>query len=308
MNTRTRDGFYALWTAAILICLVACIVVLAYVSIADAPATAEGQLPVDGSQLQTDQPAEDGQQPAEQQQDAAVPPVVDPSAVTAPPADQPAAVTAPPAPSTVTLPETADMGTDYLDRIVFLGDSTTYGMYAYNVLPHDQIWVPSSGTLSLFNWAVESVEYYPYGDNDDHQTLSIADAAATAKPEYLVITLGINGVSLLDEEQFRGYYTGLVQAIQAASPDTKIIFQSIYPVIDAQTPEGIKNDRINAANGWILDMAGQLGARYLATHDALTDSTGNLSLDYITTGSDGIHMDQRGYNAILQYVRTHAWQ
>ena len=50
MNTRTRDGFYALWTAAILICLVACIVVLAYVSIADAPATAEGQLPVDGSQ------------------------------------------------------------------------------------------------------------------------------------------------------------------------------------------------------------------------------------------------------------------
>ena len=317
MNNRTRESFYALWTAAIFICLILCIVILVYVSIADAPATAEGQLPADGSQPQTgqsavdgQQPAEDGQQPADQQTGTDVPPVTDPNAATAPPADGQAgaAVTAPPVPSAVILGETADMGQEYLDRIVFLGDSTTYGMYAYNVLPHYQVWTPSNGTMALFNWAIEHVQYYPYGTNDDPQTLTIAEAAAAAKPDIMVITLGINGVAVLDETQFRDYYTEMVEAIQEASPDTKLIFQSIYPVIDSQTPSGVTNDRINAANEWILDMALQLGARYLATHDALTDSTGNLSLDYITSNSDGIHMDQRGYNAIVQYVRTHAWQ
>lgn len=299
MNSRTREGFYTLWTIAIMICLMACVVVLAYVSIVSGPPVAETpSLPADGEQLPADQQAADqqtGDQPQAEDGQTAVPPTDVPSAPAAPPA------------STV-LAEGADMGMDYQNRLIFLGDSTTYGMYAYGQLPAYQVWVPASGTMSLFNWAAETIAYYPYGDTVNAQSLSIADAAAAARPEYLVITLGINGVSLLDEQQFKDYYTGLIQAIQTASPSTKIICQSIYPVIDAQTPEGIKNDRINAANGWILDVAGQMGVAYLSTHDALTDSTGNLSMDYIGADSDGIHMDQRGYEAILQYVRTHPWQ
>ena len=54
-----------------------------------------------------------------------------------------------------------------------------------------------------------------------------------AKPEYLVITLGVNGISFMDEEWFIRDYTSLVQLVQAASPDTKIILNSIYPVADS---------------------------------------------------------------------------
>ncbi len=325
MNGRTREGFYALWTIAILICLAVCIFVLAWVSIADggtvaqdaafadaqpSPSDAAQQdgasdagsdvvLPGDGMTAAQDGAGQDGTEPA---QDGTVPA----QESTAPVQD----ATVPQqnvTPVSTVLNQTIDMGMDYQNRLVFLGDSTTYGLYSYGVLPHHQVWTPASGTLSLFNWAVETIDYYT-ADSALSQSLSISDCAATAQPEYLVITLGLNGISILDETQFKEYYTGLVQAIQAASPNTRIICQSIYPVIDAKTTDDIKNEKIKAANGWILDVATQTGTCYLNTYDQLTDDSGNLAAQYIDDDSDGIHMNANGYNAILEVVRTHAWQ
>lgn len=290
MNARTREGFYTLWTIAILLCLAVCVFLLAYVSIVDGGETAERapaatDVPAD-SQTTTDaqvpadgQTAVDGQTPV---QDGAA-------------ADHP-----------TVLAETMDLGQEYQDKLVFLGDSTTYGFRSYEVLPKTQVWTPASGTLSLFNWAVETIEYYAPDMPDIAQTLSISDTAAARKPEYLVITLGINGVSTLDETQFKDYYRSLVQAIQVASPDTRIMCQSIYPVIDGKAPEGITNEMVNNANQWILSVAQQTGTRYLNTHDALLDGTGNLISSY--DSGDGLHLTPDGLNAILQYVRTHAYQ
>ena len=260
MNRRTRDSFYSMWTAALLICLAVCVFVLIYTSVVKpGPGGADGALPdgqpaSEGQTAEGDQSAAEGQgtdaQPAEGQE------------------EQPAQ------PPSTLLGETEDLGPDYISKIVFLGDSTTYGLYSYGVLPHTQVWTPESGTLSLFNWPAEFINYFPPEDPDNPVKLTIADTAARAKPEYLVITLGLNGVASLDEEGFKGYYRDLIAAITAASPDTKIICQSIYPVIDSMTVEGIKNDRINAANGWIQALAEETGTRYLNTHDALLDSTG----------------------------------
>ncbi len=313
MSGRTREGFYVLWTIAILICLIVCIVLLAYVSLvdggpsqttaspADVQTPVEGQVPADGQTSVDGQTPVDGQAPVEgQAADGTVPD------------GQTADVTpevAPAAPSTV-LTATIDLGMEYQNKLVFLGDSTTYGLMAYSVLPSYQVWVPASGTLSLFNWAIETVQYYPMGDTVNAQTLSIADAAAAGQPEYLIVTLGLNGVTLLDETQFRDYYTGLLQAIQTASPNTRIMCQSIFPVIDGGYPggntEGITNEQINAANGWIQDIAAQMGLRYLNTRETLVDDSGNLNGSYCS--GDGIHFTPDGYNAILQYVRTHAYQ
>ena len=53
-----------------------------------------------------------------------------------------------PTPPPTVLGQTEDMGQDYIDRFVFLGDSTTYGLAYYDVLPHTQVWTPASGTRS----------------------------------------------------------------------------------------------------------------------------------------------------------------
>ena len=300
MNARTREGFYTLWTIAILVCLAACLFLLAYVSVVDGGETAdaapsaepaatdvpaEGQTVPDGQTAVTDVPADAQTVPAEGQ---------------AAPTDVPAGN------NPTVLAETIDLGQEYQDKLVFLGDSTTYGFVAYQVLPITQVWTPASGTLSLFNWAIETIDYHAPESPDASQALSIADTAAARKPEYLVITLGVNGVASLDEEQFKGYYRDLVQAIQAASPETRIMCQSIYPVIDGQAPAGITNAQINAANQWILSVAEETGARYLNTHDSLMDETGSLISSY--ESGDGLHLTPDGLRSILQYIRTHAYQ
>ena len=67
------------------------------------------------------------------------------------PATTPPSTTGPASPvsSPVLLPETPDAGQSYLDKIVFLGDSTTYHMFHYSDLKPAQIWSPLSGTLAL---------------------------------------------------------------------------------------------------------------------------------------------------------------
>ena len=235
-------------------------------------------------------------------------------AVTAPPATAEAPTPVPtaaptptPSPSPTPLParlgETKDMGQDYIDRFVFLGDSTTYGLAYYDVLPHTQIWTPASGTLTINNWAVETIEYHD--EQGEVSSLSIADAAARRQPEYLLITLGLNGIAFLDEDEFKGYYEGLIHAVQEVSPDTKIICHSIYPVIDAQVPSTIGNDPINTANGWIEAVAEETGTRYLNTHDVLMDENGDLREEYCN--GDGIHLSPEGFNVVLKNVRTHGY-
>lgn len=228
-----------------------------------------------------------------------------PAVSEAPPTAEPTAAPTPePTPPPTVLGQTEDRGEDYIDRFVFLGDSTTYGMAYYDVLPHSQIWTPASGTLTISNWAVESIEYYDEQGNT--QSLSIADAAAKRQPEYMLITLGLNGISFLDEAGFKEYYTSLVQAVQAASPGTKIICNSIYPVIGSEVSADIGNDRIRTANVWIQDVAAGTGTRYLNTHEALTDLNGDLRDEYCN--GDGIHLTPKGFDVVLQTIRTHGYQ
>lgn len=213
-----------------------------------------------------------------------------------------------PTPVPVELPETEDAGQEYIDRIVFLGDSTTFGLGAYGILPFTQIWTDSIGTMSLFNWEMDPINYYDPATPYTAESLMIPDCVARRKPDILIITLGINGIALLDEQEFRDYYTRLLSAIQEASPDTKIICQSIFPVRDSMVPNGISNEKVNNANGWIYDMAAEAGVHYLNSHDVLMDETGNMDAGYNNNDGMGIHLNEEGFAVLLKNIRTHAWQ
>ncbi len=203
----------------------------------------------------------------------------------------------------VALAETADMGEAYLSAFVFLGDSTTYGLASYDALPFTQVWTPESGTFTLANQSYTEIDYY--GDDGSVRQMSIAEAAALRQPEYLVITLGINGISFMTEDEFKTEYADLIETVRSASPNTKIICQSIFPVIDEQVPAEIQNDCIDTANTWVLDIAAQTGVRYLNTCETLKDDTGGLRSDYCN--GDGTHLNADGCQAVLQYVRTHGY-
>lgn len=217
-------------------------------------------------------------------------------------ADTPVAVT----PSTARLAETADLGQEYVDKLIFVGDSTTYGLKAYGVLSGGknttQVWTPASGTYSLNALvATYKIVYPPTGEE-----LTVAEAAAKAKPEYMVITLGVNyGVPYCGEGEFKKYYRLLLDAVKAASPETKIILQSIYPVATNSEYRDITNPRIDVANGWVESLAEEYGFRYLDTNSSLKGDDGYLIHSY--QNGDGLHMNTSGLNAILKYIRTHGY-
>lgn len=208
--------------------------------------------------------------------------------------------------SSAVLGETEDAGQEYIDKLTFLGDSTTYGLKAYEVLTGGknttQVWTPASGTLTLYNYATATIVFPETGEE-----ISIVDAVTRKQPEYLVITLGVNGVAEMDEDWFKQDYTALVQSIQAASPNTKIICNSIYPVEnDYEHIASINNENIPRANGWILEVAEATGCKYADSASVLKLEDGSLNESY--GNGDGIHLNADGFNAVLQYLRTHAYQ
>lgn len=210
-------------------------------------------------------------------------------------------------PTEVILEKSEDMGQDYIDSMIFLGDSTTYHMINRAVLTGGkdtkQVWSGASGSLTLDGMIHKTTIVYPRTDAE----MTIAEAVALEKPKYMVITLGINGVSFLNENNFTAYYGKLITAIKQASPETKIILQSIFPVSKAYSDKdnGITNQKIDTANTWVIKLAKEHGCKYLDTASVLKNSEGAMIAIY--DAGDGHHMTADAYKAILQYIRTHGY-
>lgn len=201
---------------------------------------------------------------------------------------------------------TEDAGIGYQNDIVFIGDSTTYGLMVYGVLydgrDTKQVWVPSNGTLTLAGASTTKI-YYP----DSGTEITIGEAAALKKPKYIVITLGINGVSFMTEESFHSEYGKVIDSIKKNSPDTKIMLQSVYPTAASyEHQDSINNEKIKAADGWIAAIAEENGCKYLNTASALVGENGYLP-ENLQNG-DGLHLTADGYNIVLSYIRTHAYK
>lgn len=294
MKRNAKNSMFFVWTLAIFACLLLVLFALIFSSCgqgAGVPVTTDPP-------AQSEMPADDGKESPDSGTSA------EPGSESEAPEEGEAATETPA--SSVLLAETEDAGQEYIDKLTFLGDSTTYGLKYYEVLSGGknttQVWTPASGTLTLFNYATATIVF-----PEDGQEISIVDAVTRKLPEYLVITLGVNGVSMMDEDWFKTDYTALVQSIQAASPDTKIICNSIYPVEnDYEQIESINNTNIPQANEWIKAVAEATGCKYADSASVLKAEDGSLREDY--GNGDGIHLNADGFNAVLNYLRTHAYQ
>lgn len=212
----------------------------------------------------------------------------------------------------VTLAQTADMGQAYQDSIIFVGDSTTAHLRSRGVLSGGtqtrQVWVPADNTLLLdFNITKKKIVYPATGIE-----MTIAEAAAEEKPTYMILTIGLNGITSFvnNKNLYQNCYGNLIDAIKEASPETKIMLQSVYPVAANQktfTADAVTlNGYIDILNGYVKELAEAKEVRYLDTNSALKGSDGLLPESY--QNGDGIHLTAEGYRVILDYIRTHGYQ
>lgn len=208
-----------------------------------------------------------------------------------------------PAEPPLELAETPDMGQEYVERIIFVGDSTTYG-YTTIGMPYYRIWTADSHTMSIY----EQSYVYVVTGKYPAKYMTLREAAAYYQPDMLVITLGMRWISMMNEELFKSEYTDLVTGLQAASPNTKIILNSIYPVaahLD-RTQLDITNEMIDETNSWVRDVAEATGVRYLDSNSCLRGENGFMVGSYAI--KDGLHLNPTGLQLVLDYIRTHAYQ
>ena len=299
MKRNAQSSVFFVWTAAIVICLFAVLLTLLLSSCGRGE-----EIPVSTPPAPVSESAQPGESESPEDNTPAPGESENPGE-----ADNPGETGTEQGSGTI-LGETADAGQGYIDRLTFLGDSTTYGLWYYSneaplltgELESQQVWTPDSGTLALFNYATATVECpTPNGPE-----LTIAQACALKQPEYLVITLGVNGVATMDEEWFKEDYAAVVNIVKENSPNTKIICNSIYPVgRNYSELASINNEKINAANEWIKQVAAETGTKYSDTCSVLKDSEGWLRDDY--QNGDYLHLNAAGFTAVLQYLRTHAY-
>ncbi len=183
-----------------------------------------------------------------------------------------------------------------VSRMTFLGDSTTYGLKYYGIVGDNQVWTPKSGTLSLFRATVDYIVDPVTGGE-----YTVGDLCAMRHPDILVITLGVNGISFMDEASFKSDYGALIDVIKAASPSTKIALQTMYPLAASyDTSSGINNTKIANGNLWIQQLAAERGLPCINSATVLVDGTGYRPEAW--QNGDGLHMSVEGFGVVMNYI------
>lgn len=196
----------------------------------------------------------------------------------------------------VVLPLSNDAGQEYIDKIYFVGESTTSHFFKGGI-DRSHILVPSSATLTLGSDILTIL----VGEDE----LTIPEAVRKVNAEILILTIGVNNASRFSEKQYKTFYGKLIAAIKEASPNTKIIIQSTFPIEKyfSDQEKAITNDAIDRNNKWAKEIAEEYGLKYLDTQSILKNDDGALKEGY--GNGDGVHLNEKAYEAIIHYIRTH---
>lgn len=201
------------------------------------------------------------------------------------------------------LTETADGGQDYIDSLTFLCDSALIGLRDYGLLSGghttSQVWGSEAGNIPAPTLADFTIKY-----PGDGSQITPAAAAMVTRPSILVLSLGVDSMANVKEEDFIAGYTALINSIRSASPDTKIVCCSLTGVtIDYAGADGLDTNKTNRTNDWIRTVCTDTGAYFADVGSAVTDSSGALYTEY--AGVNGKALNMTGLAEVLNYLSTH---
>ena len=193
---------------------------------------------------------------------------------------------------------------DPVERMTFFGDSTTAHLALRGGIPRERVW-SGVGSTVLFETvnAVKCVHL-----QQENRDLSLAEAVALKKPRILVITVGVSGgAGRLSRESFVSIYRELLLSVRKASPETKLLVQSLLPLSDQSVKhyKRLTKEAVVQANGWVRELCAELQIPYVDTHAKLIDpNTGYLKPEY--QNDEYMHLTAQAYEVILANLRAYA--
>lgn len=176
---------------------------------------------------------------------------------------------------------------------LFIGDSRTVGLSEYGDLGQAVVFANSG--MSVFNLLDAQVALA----NGDKQKLDQVLSERNFKTIYLM--LGINELGYEYHSIVRRYQE-VVDWIREKQPDATLILEANLHVTEEKSAKsGIyNNQRINALNNAIRDIAEDTGCLYIDVNPIFDDGNGNLSAVYST---DGAHVLGKYYSVWVDLIR-----
>lgn len=183
---------------------------------------------------------------------------------------------------------------EYLKSILVVGDSIAKGYSVYNRLPAESV-------LAMGSIGVKTVMETLFDYQGEQCTLT--DVIEKNKPKYVFVSLGMNDIHTITQEEYIKQYKSDISEILKRSPDSKIIIMAVTPVTEAN--EFTDNTVIDTYNEALRKMVYDLhndNVFFLDAAQNLKNEKNNLK-DDLSSG-DGIHLSGAAYDTLLSYMLT----
>ncbi len=171
--------------------------------------------------------------------------------------------------------------------LVFIGDSITQGWEGAG----KEVWAKYYGERNAVNLGIG-------GDRTQHVLWRLENGNIKGiTPKVAVIMIGTNNSGSNTGEQIADGITAIVNKLQAATPDTKILLLGIFP-------RGANNDdakrQVNAkANEIVSKLADGEHVFYLDIGPNFLEADGTLSKEVMP---DLLHLNQKSYNTWAESI------
>ena len=171
-----------------------------------------------------------------------------------------------------------ESGPEYFDDALFIGDSRTEGLRDYGTLKNAQYFCQRG----LSSYQIDTS--YVNGQ-------TIWEYLNGKKFGKVYLMLGINEVGN-DIEYTASAFRKVLDGVRAKEPDATIYLLANLHVATYAETAAISNDRINALNAHIKEMADNEKTFYIDVNSVFDDANGALTAEFT---SDGIHVLARYY-------------
>ena len=202
----------------------------------------------------------------------------------------------------VVLQETEDMGDEYINQMVFVGDSVPWHFGLDNMWKSENVYAaPCTGPMNI--------SYQPVYWKNKITKKTILELITENKPKYMLVSIGFcEIVSSGNVDNFINYYDQFINNVKTNSPNTIIILGSIYPVINEILKEGEvpTNRQVNEYNYYTAYIAQKNNLKFLNYAEVVKNNQGMAEMTLTT--SDGYHPNIKGMKEIIKYIRTHGYK
>lgn len=174
------------------------------------------------------------------------------------------------------------VGEEYLNDVLFIGDSRTSTLMEYAGWDNATFYVKNGLTI----WEVMDAKIAPSGG----KTVTVKEALQNDKFGKVYIMLGINELGRGTPETFAEQFGKVIEQIKELQPDAVIVMQAIMHVTATKDAEEtyINNKEINARNEKLKELADSAGVCWLNVNRITDDKdSGCLTEDY---SFDGVHL------------------